>query len=365
MSAEASGDAATIDRMHALGVIHACLRTLAERGPLLVCLEDLQAADEPSLHLLHYLARQTRRLPIVFLASQRDEEAADQLLGQTVAAMLRERLAQQFVLGPLDRQQTNRLASLLLDGPPSQELGESLYGTSGGNPLFVEELVLALREGGQLERRAGAWHIPADVQGAPHAVREVIAQRVRRLDSDCRDVLALASVLGESFERAVLFAAVESLHETEVLACIDQASKAHVLRRTHDGYAFQHALIREAVYAEMTVPRRMLLHARAGEVLENLYGGSTEDHASRLAYHFSLAGDSQAVRARTLRYSLLAGHRALTQSAYAEALEQFERATQLLDADASLGSPIDRIVAARGRGVAEANLACEAMAVTT
>jgi predicted ATPase len=103
----------------------------------------------------------------------------------------------------------------------------------------------------------------------------------------------------------------------------------------------------------------MLLHARAGEVLERLYQASTDDHASQLAYLFSLAGDSRAIRAKTLRYRLVAGQRDLTQSAYADALEQFERAAQLLDADISLGSPLDRIVAARGRALAEANLARE------
>jgi DNA-binding SARP family transcriptional activator len=357
-------EAGSIDRMHALGVVHACLRSLAERGPLLVCLEDLHAADEPTLQLLHYLARQTRRLPIVFLATQRDEGSADRLLGQTVAAMLRERLAQKFVLGPLDREQTNRLATHLLDGPPSQELGESLYATSGGNPLFVEELVLGLREGGQLEDRAGMWHMSLDFQGAPHVVRDVIAQRIQRLDSDCRQILAIASVLGESFDRGALFAAVEALDEAVVLAGLDQASTAHVLRQTRDGYAFQHGSLREAVYWGMTAPRRMLLHARVGEVLERRFGDTPADHASELAYHFSLAGDSRTMRARTLRYSLLAGQRALTRSSYAEAHEQFERAAHVLDADISLGSPLDRIAATRGRGLAEANLAREARALT-
>ncbi|MBV9582236.1 MAG: AAA family ATPase, partial [Chloroflexi bacterium] len=146
-SADATPD---VDRTRAFGAIHACLRSLADGAALLVCLEDLHAADEPTLQVLHYLARQTRRLPIVLLATFRDDIGMDPLLGQTVAALLRERLAERVTLGPLGRDQFNQLARLLLAGPPSPALDESLYATAGGNPLFLEELILALMEGALL-----------------------------------------------------------------------------------------------------------------------------------------------------------------------------------------------------------------------
>jgi DNA-binding SARP family transcriptional activator len=349
-------DAIALDRMQAFGVIHACLRSLAECGPVVVCLEDLQAADQPTLQLLHYLARQTRRLPIVFLATRRDDEPADQLLGQTIAAMLRERLAQQFVLTSLGREQSDRLAGILLEGPPSQELGEALFVATGGNPLFVEELALALCEAGQLERRSGAWHVAGELQDAPHVVREAIVQRVQRLEPGCRDVLAMASVLGQSFERDVLLSAVAPLEEATLLGHVDQAVSAHILQATPGGYAFHHTLMREAVYWGITAPRRKLLHARAGEVLERLRSESANVEPSQLAYHFSLAGDSRDVRAKTLRYSLAAGRRALALASYAEAVVQFERATQLVEADPGLASPTLRLDAARGRGVIAAHL---------
>jgi DNA-binding SARP family transcriptional activator len=347
-----------LDRASALGAIHACLRSLAERAPVLVCLEDLHAADEPTVQTLHYLARQTRRLPIVFLATYRDEESgADQLLGQTVTAMLRERLAERLTLAPLSRDASDRLAARLLDGTTGQALGEMLYAASAGNPLFVEELVLALLNADQLERKADEWCLAGDVQGRPHIVHEFIAQRLQQLDPDCLDVLEMASVLGESCEYAVLLAAVEPLDESTLLSFVDQAIDAHVLQPWSGGYAFRHALTRDAVYWGMSAPRRKLLHAWAGDVLERAHADVVDDHASQLAYHFSLAGESRAVRIKALRYSLAAGRRAIALASYAEALEHFERATRLIDADTDLADVDERARALCGRGLAEANMA--------
>jgi DNA-binding SARP family transcriptional activator/predicted ATPase len=347
-----------LDRARAFGAIHACLRSLADRAPVLVCLEDLHAADEPSLQALHYLARQTRRLPIVFLATYRDEASGvDQLLAQTVTAMLRERLADRVTLTPLDRDASDRLASRLLDGATSQALGDMLYAASGGNPLFVEELVLALLDAQQLERREDEWWLAGDVQGSPHIVREFIGQRLQQLDSGCRDVLEMASVLGESCEYGLLLAAMEPLEEGALLGFVEQAIDAHVLQPRTGGYTFRHALTREAVYWGMSAPRRKLLHAWAGEVLERRYGDLADDHAGQLAYHFSVAGESRAVRVKALRYSLSAGRRAIALASNVEALEHFERATQLIEADTDLVEADERASALSGRGLAESNLA--------
>jgi tetratricopeptide (TPR) repeat protein len=231
-----------------------------------------------------------------------------------------------------------------------------LYAASGGNPLFIDELVLALREAGQLEHRAGEWHVAGELQATPHIVREIIAERVQNMGAGSRNVLAMGSVLGQSFEHGVLLAAVAPLDEEVLLSFVDQAISAHTLQRTAAGYAFRHALMREAVYWGMTAPRRKLLHARAGDVLERLYGGSAGDHASELAHHFSLAGESREMRAKSLRYSLAAGRRATALSSHAEALEQFERATRLIDADTSLADADQRVKALSGRGLAESSL---------
>jgi tetratricopeptide (TPR) repeat protein len=344
--------------MRAFGAIHACLRSLAERGPVLLCLEDLHGADEATLELVHYLARQTRRLPLVLLGTYRSDEAvSNQFLTQTLAAMTRQRLVQNIGLDAFDRDNTDRLVRALLDGSPSDALGDSLFSTSGGNPLFVEQLILELTEAGLLERRSGLWHSSGALQSAPTIVREVIAQRLHRLDARCREMLTMASVLGQFFEHRVLLAVSESPDETTLLHTLDQAISAQILQESAGGWAFRHALMRDAVYWELTSARRMLLHGRAGAAVERLLGERANDHAAELAYHFSLAGKDREIRLKALNYSMQAGRQAAGLSSYSQALAHYTRACELLDAEPSNGESGLRLQALDGRGWAEVGLA--------
>jgi DNA-binding SARP family transcriptional activator len=366
LSEAATSSPPSVDRMRAFGAIHACLRSLAEQAPVLVCLEDLHAADEATIQLFHYLARQTRRLPLVLIATYRTDEApADGPLAQTAAAMSRERLAQRVLLGSLGRDETDRLATALLEGLPSRDLSESLYATTGGNPLFVEELLFALGEAGQLTQRGGVWHGTAELRGTPQIVREVIAQRLLRLSPSCREVLAMAAVLGQSFDYKVLLNAGEGDDEHSLLRDLDRAIGAHVLQETPTGYAFRHGLVRDAVYWELNAPRRMLLHARAGELIEQFHGEHADDYAAELARHFTLAGESVHVRAKALYYSMQAGRSAAKLSSYPESMGHFNRAWAIVETDDDLANVDVRLDVLDGRGWAEANLARYTESVTS
>jgi DNA-binding SARP family transcriptional activator/lipoprotein NlpI len=357
LSVDAGAAKGPRDRMRAFGAVHACLRSLAEMGPVLMCLEDLHAADEATLQLLHYLARQTRRLPLVMVATYRDDETPAEPMAQTLAALLRERLAQSIKLSPLGPGDTHRMVGTLLDGAPSDALGESLYETTGGNPLFLEQLVLALEETGQLERKAGLWHGTGELHGTPRIVREVIAQRLQQFDASSRALLDMASVLGQSFEHRVLLAAVAPRDEAALLRDVDRAITAQVLQDTPGGYAFRHALLRDAVYYDLTGPRRMLLHGRVAEILEKVYGVRADEHAAEIAHHFGLAGESPDLRAKRLHYNLIAGRRAAQLSSYPQALDHFSRAWEIIQQDASFPDVELQVEVLQGRGWAETQMA--------
>jgi DNA-binding SARP family transcriptional activator len=353
-----SAGATSVDRMAVFGAIHSCLRTLADRGPVLVCLEDVHAADEATLQLFHYLARQTRRLPVVLMATYRTEEAGpNQPLAAILTALLRERLAVRISLDALGRQATDHMVAGLLSGSPSIALADSLYAITGGNPLFVEQQVMALLESGQLQQTGGLWHGTVELRRLPQIIRDAIAQRLRRLPRACADTLAMASVLGKSFEHRILAAAIEPVDEPTLLDNLDQALAANVLQETATGYAFRHALLREAVYWELSAPRRMLLHRLAGEVLERLYGEFADDHSDELAYHFRLAGASDDVHRKAFHYSMQAGGRAAQLSSYPQAILHFATACELLDQSGVAADSTQRLAALEGRARAERELA--------
>jgi tetratricopeptide (TPR) repeat protein len=163
-------------------------------------------------------------------------------------------------------------------------------------------------------------------------------------------------VLGQSFEHKVLLAAVEPLDEPALLRDVDRAIAAQVLVEVAGGYAFRHALVREAVYWDLTAPRRMLLHARVGELLEQLHAPRADDYSAELAYHFAHAGEASQVRAKALHYCLQAGRQANFLSSNRQALAHFTRALQLIETGRSLTEPLARVEALEGRGYAERGL---------
>src|SRR5206468_9798088 len=114
-----------------------------------------------------------------------------------------------MVLTTLSRADTDRMVAGLLAGSLSKALGQSLFATTGGNPLFIEQQVMALLETGQLQQSAGVWHGTMELRRLPQIVRDVITQRLHRLPASCRDVLAMASVLGKSFDHAIIVGALE------------------------------------------------------------------------------------------------------------------------------------------------------------
>jgi predicted ATPase len=223
-----------------------------------------------------------------------------------LAALRRERLADHLSLDSLNKVDADRLVTSLLDGPASPALGEWLFATTDGNPLLLEQVVLALGETAQLHRNGEFWEATTDLEVAPLTVREIIARRMYGLSQSCRKTLAMASVLGQNFERAVLVAALSPADEPSLQRDLDELVRTDVLRKTLDGYVFRHPLLREAVYWDLSAPRRMLLHGRAAQVLEQLRVPSAEAYANELAHHFALAGQSAVIRAKAVHYQALA-----------------------------------------------------------
>jgi tetratricopeptide (TPR) repeat protein len=351
------------ERLRQFGAVVSCLRNLARRQPVLLCLDDLHAADAATLNLIHYLARQVHRLPITVVGTLRLEEAQrGDPLQQMLNALAHERLAEQLHLTPLRSEDTRRLVTSLLDGVPGERLTEWLHATAEGNPLFVEQLVLALRENRQLEQHDDTWRRTTDADsdgdgdGVPSAVLDVIRQRLERRSTRTRETLAVASVLGQTFQYESLLAALDTTVEAELLTDLDEALSAQLLRETQTGYAFGHTLLHEAMYRSLSGPTRMRLHARVGETLERLAGDRAPERASELARHFTLGGRLLAVRHKALTYSLEAGRRAAALSAHREALLHFRRALTLIEQGLEVSQSIE-LTALEGRGRAERQMA--------
>ena len=313
----------------------AFLRTVSEARPLALVIDDLHAADIPSLLLLRFLARELHEARIVLVAAYRDTGAgSEDPLSVTVAELRREPIARLVRLGGLALSEVARCIELVVGAPPSGGLAAAIYDETEGNPLFVNELVRLLASEGRLEEAASVpWRA-----SIPQGMREVIARRLHHLSPPCKRLLSVASVLGREFRLDALNAVSERSND-ELLDLLDEARAAQVvgdLPVGRGGLRFSHALIRDSLYGDLARKERLRLHRRAAEALEVVYGHELEPHLAELAHHFLEATPGGDVD-KAIEYARRAGDHAAALLAYEEAARLYEMA---LDA-VGLSTPAD------------------------
>jgi tetratricopeptide (TPR) repeat protein len=311
--------------------VTAFLKSAGRRQPLVLILEDLHWADTPSLLLLEFVARELSNERLMVIGTYRDVEVNRRTpLGRTLGELTRERLYQRILLRGLTQDDVARFMELASGVVPTQGMVEAVYRQTEGNPLFVTEVVRLLVQEGQIEHRdaatqrdSGTWALRI-----PEGIREVIGRRLERLSERCNQTLTIASIIGREFELRQLADLVEDMSEDRLLEVLEEALAARVIEelpRSVGRYQFTHALIQNTLNEELSATRRARLHARIAQVLEQMYENSIEAHASELAYHFAEAAVVIGTE-KLVRYSGMAGERALAAYAWEEASEHFERA---------------------------------------
>ena len=330
------------------------LKNASQAQPLMLVLDDLHWADEPSLLLLRFLARQLRGCRFLVVGCYRDSELSQRYpLSETLAQLSREPTLQRKLLRGLSNEDTGLFIEMSAGIKPRQRLVDTVFAHTEGNPFFITEVVRLLAERGEL--KAGASGDPSI--SIPESVRDVIGQRINRLSDQCKQTLTTASIIGREFEFDQLSAAYQGVTEEQLLRLIDEALAARLIQESSSGierYQFSHALVQQTFSEELSVSRRVRLHARIAVALEGLYGSETEKHAPELAHHFA---EAQPIvgKEKLVYYSLLAGEQALATHAHEEALGHFKRALatkegQLMDGEtAALMFGLGRAMGATGQ----------------
>lgn len=298
------------------------LRRVAEATPLVVVLDDLQAADHASLLLLSFLARDLHgaRLLVIGTSREGDGSPADE------PARLLSAIARAGARLPLvgwDRGDTARFVAAAAGVEPPPDLVAHLHALTDGNPFFVDEIVrLLLAEGG--------GRLPATMTvRLPGSIRATIQERLRPLTPACLRALEAAAVIGREFDLATLRAMLGDDGQAVVEALATAEAASVVVRRSGSvpRYGFAHGLTREALYEGLASDARMAWHQRAGEALELLRAGDLGPHLDELAHHFAHAASSAAA-ARAIAYDVRAAERAAAMLAYEAAVRHLERALQ-------------------------------------
>jgi DNA-binding CsgD family transcriptional regulator/tetratricopeptide (TPR) repeat protein len=317
---------------HVLGT----LDRLSGVRPVLLAVEDLHWADRSTLDLIAFLFRSLRHSRVMITVTYRSDELHRRHpLRPLLISWERDRSINRVDLSRFSRDEVAAQLGAILGQRPAPAVTDTVFDRSGGNAYLVEELASAVSAGGD----------PADL---PPSLADVLLSRVDALTASAQKLLRTASVAGRAVPDSLL-AEVAGLDEAELLRALRETVDSHLLIVDPGGrgYAFRHALTRDAVYEDMLPGERVRLHAAYAAALDRDpdLGGDADADASALAYHWYAALDLP----RALPASVHAAARATAAGAPAEALRLLERALEIWPrvADARERTGMDRVGVSR------------------
>ena len=305
--------------------IVAFFRNAAMLRPVLIVLDDIQWADPASLALLSYLIHEIEAAPITTVVSHRHHRTgSDNLFRQTLAELARFPRFERIDLGGLGQDDVREYLKTGTRKTPSPAVVSAVHRTTGGNPLFVRELARMLHQQGRIGAKT---YKPLHSLGVPTTVQDLIHVWLDEFSADCLEALATAAVIGTELGIDALSFCLEK-PRAQVLNSLDDALVTRLLtevpgRLGH--YQFSHALMRQAILADLPATGFAKLHGRVASRLEQYYSPNAADHSEELVYHFRNAVSVLGIE-KYLRYSELAGERALSRHAFEYAEDIFGHA---------------------------------------
>ncbi|MFQ5520402.1 MAG: AAA family ATPase [Candidatus Methylomirabilia bacterium] len=287
------------------GIDGMLMELVTSREPHVFVFEDCQWLDPASAD---YLAVASHRMvpgPVLFIFTGRAEDDA----ARSPFGMAGERI----VLGPLTPSESWTLANHITSEVLPVDLVTSAVDRTGGNPLFIEEVMHELVE-------TGSGVIPPSVE-------DVLMARIDRLPPPLKSTLQAASVIGQEFTRTLLERVVDGaggvptmLGELVGLGLITETDPAAEV------YRFRQPLLQEVTYEELLGQHRKVLHRTIGRAIEELYPNRGAQRPEELARHFTRAEEWP----KAVRYHRDAGRKAAALCANPEAVGRLERALELL-----------------------------------
>ena len=267
------------------------LDKMSQAGPVALLLDDAHWADAATHGLLSGLLDLTDRVPLLLVTTLRLDVDSPARAWRGRALTEFSHRTTDLQLGPLSDESAMQLAEALA---PEIALDDEARATitrlAEGNPLYLEELMRALIDGGQLVKER-SWTL-VGTQLLPPALESLLVARIDRLPDDARKVAQVAAVLGREFSIEALGRVSDSEDVQGQVAVLMRAGiVTEVSRYPRLECAFRHGLVHEAALSTLTSGRRKALYTRVGRAHEEIYADTIDEHLEELAFYYYRSDD--------------------------------------------------------------------------
>ncbi len=281
------------DRTYIFEMLARTLIRMASGKPLLLLLEDLHAADV-SIEALEYIVRRLAPTPTLIAGTYRATEVDKRhRLSKLLSGFKGDRRFTLIQLGPLSPSNHRVFLQQLVGGSDlDDDLADRFFQATEGNPYFTTELVRSLMDAGAIVRDdTGVMRLSSEtaltMEELPVTIQQAVEERIERLPENLRETLALASVLGRSFE----FADLETLSEQEdTEEAVEELVRSGFIEEDRqsrsDRLTFSSGVVRDVLYASLPRRKRRALHRKHAEELESKNRGRLERVNAQLFEHY-------------------------------------------------------------------------------
>jgi tetratricopeptide (TPR) repeat protein len=250
---------------------------IAVGRPMLLVLDNMQWCDQETLEFLTFCLTLAPGTPVLVAGTIRnDNPGQDPELADWTVRMRATGVLTEISLSPLEAADTARLAEAISGRPLPGADANLLHATTGGFPLYVVEAVRGIADPGCTPLPAGD-------------LTSVLRNRLERATAAAREVAGLAAAVGTDFTLDLLTEASD-LDAGTVVGAVDELWRRRIMHEFGDGYDFSHDLLRETAYAQVSPPKRWLLHRRIAQGLELLHAADTDVVSAQLAEQYARAG---------------------------------------------------------------------------
>ncbi len=314
-------------RWQVFEVIRELLILLAAQRPIVLALDDLQWIDATSLQLLETILTLPQDHPLLIVIGTRSAHEGD---SWHLYAKITEVAPEPHIifLDDLSETEAMKLVNYHLPNLP-EHLGGYLVEKSGGNPLFLVELVRTLQAQGIFDEDGDPATITIDALDLPDSVQGLLLAQIDRLTVEARHTLQMASVVGKTFLSRILvvLAKGEAEIERQLPILVNSDYVLPDIETNDDAYSFRHILIQESAYGTLLYERRRAYHQQVAEAMTELFPDQITEQSGLLGFHYERAGDF----AQAITYHLQAADQSRLLYANQEAETLYHKVLSLLD----------------------------------